>query len=290
MIPFVQQPSVQVGPVTIHAFGVIVATAVMVGLEAGRRRFRRVGLDVAMGERLAWYTIVGGFLGAHLFSVVLYFPDKVARDPLILLRVWEDISSFGGMIGGLAGFALFVRWRAPQLSTRERWAYLDVAAFVFAISLMIGRIACALAHDHPGEVTTFPLAISLASGDAQTFITNVYRDAGRLHELPAGPALGAYGFHDLGWYEFLYLAAIVVPVMLWLDRRSRAPGFFLGTFLGLYLPVRFTLDFLRVHDARYAGLTPAQWAALVGCLALPVLWIRVRRRSAGAGPEAQPAR
>ena len=281
MIPYFEQPSLTIGPITIHAFGAIVAAAVYTGLAIGARRFTRLGLDHAIGERLAWWAVVGGFLGAHLFSVLLYFPAKVAENPLILLKLWEDISSFGSILGGLFGIWLFFRLRARDVNAGARWAYLDVAAFVFPMSLMIGRIACSLAHDHPGTLTTFPLAVSLEGAEAREYITRIYADAGRLAELPPPTALAALGFHDLGWYEFLFLAAVVVPAALWLDRRPRPPGFFLATFVVLYMPVRFLLDFLRVADARYVGLTPAQWAALVALALLPVLLARVRSRVRG---------
>ena len=60
MIPFIEQPSVQFGPVTIAAFGVIVASGVALGLALGRRRFEHHGLDVALGDRMAWWALVGG--------------------------------------------------------------------------------------------------------------------------------------------------------------------------------------------------------------------------------------
>lgn len=193
MVPYFEQPSVRIGPLTIHPFGVILAAAVLAGL-----------------------------------------------------------------------------------------VYLDVVAFVFPIALMVGRLACTVAHDHPGAITSFPLAVSLESAEAQEYITGVYADAGRLAELPAAPALARLGFHDLGWYEFLYLAVIVVPAVLFLDRRPRRPGFFLAAFFALYLPVRFLLDFLRVADARFAGLTPAQWLALAALLVSPLIVARNRRHPASA--------
>lgn len=86
-------------------------------------------------------------------------------------------------------------------------------------------------------------------------------------------------FHDLGLYEFLYLALFVVPMMLWLDRRPRRAGFFfVVSFVGLYVPVRFLLDFLRVGDVRYGPFTPAQWVAVASLALLPVLIARVRRQ------------
>lgn len=271
MIPYLEQPSLDLGPLSVHAFGIIVAAAVLVGLGLGRRRFTLLGLDGALGERLAWWVVVGGFLGAHLFSVLFYFPHELAANPLLLFKVWEDISSFGGILGGVAGLWLFLRLKATGLNAGTRWAYLNAVAFVFPFALAVGRIACSLAHDHPGTVTSFPLAVSLESPEAQAYIAGVYRAAGRLGELPPPTVLTHLGFHDLGWYEFLYLSVVVVPLFLILDRKPRPAGFYVVAFMLLYLPVRLALDFLRVGDARYAGLTPAQVVGGLALLGLPLV-------------------
>lgn len=285
MIPYVEQPVLHLGPVTLALFGVIVATSVTVGVHLSARRFRALGLDAVFGERMGWWVVVGGFLGAHLFAVLLYFPEKVAANPLVLFKLWEDISSFGGMLGGALALWLFLH-RVPSGTTGvdgpTRWAYADVVAYVFPVSLMIGRLACALAHDHPGTVTSFPLAISLATHSAQAFIEQVYSGAGRSAELPSPETLSRLGFHDLGWYEFLYLALVVMPAVFVVarhesQRQTHRPGTYLLVFLALYLPVRFALDFLRASDVRYSGLTPAQWTALIGLGTLPLLWARIRR-------------
>ena len=52
-LPYFEQPRIHVGPVTIAAFGIIVAASVMVGLTVGSRRFHTLGLDVALGDALA---------------------------------------------------------------------------------------------------------------------------------------------------------------------------------------------------------------------------------------------
>lgn len=280
MIPYFEQPSISLGPITVAAFGVIVSGAVLTGLEIGRRRFRRLGLDPLHGEGMAWYAIIGGFLGAHLFSVLLYFPEKVVANPLLLFKVWEDISSFGSILGGLLAIWLYFRIKAPQVSAATRRIYLDVVAFTFPFSLAIGRMACSLVHDHPGSITSFPLAVSLKTSPARDYITSIYRGAGRAAELPPADVMSRLGFHDLGWYEFLYLSLVVVPIVRVLDRRRKAErpaGMFVAVFILLYMPVRFALDFLRVGDARYAGLTPAQWVALALLSAMPVVWFRWRQ-------------
>jgi phosphatidylglycerol:prolipoprotein diacylglycerol transferase len=267
MLPFFEQPVWHLGPLTIHAFGIAVAAGFWLAASMVERRFVRASLDPAIGHRLGGWMLVSGIVGAHLLSVVLYFPDRLRTDPWLLVRIWEDVSSFGGMVGGIVGALLFFTIRAPQLSARNRLEYLDAVAFVFPVGLALGRLGCALAHDHPGAVTTFPLAISLRSAAAQAYIQDVYSAAGQA--LPSGASV--LGFHDLGLYECLFLVLVVIPVFNVWNRRRREPGFYLVAFALLYLPVRFALDWLRVADARYLRLTPAQWVGAATLAALPLI-------------------
>jgi len=279
MIPYFPQPEVHLfGPVTIHAFGAIVALAVIVGWQRIVARTRAKSLDPELVQDLLSYVVLSGFVIAHLYSVLAYFPREAMKNPLLLLKFWEDISSFGGFAGGLLGVWLFFRFKARDIDATTRLRYLDVIAYVFPFAWAIGRVACTVAHDHPGTVTSFPLGISLKSQEAQAYIAFFYREAGRLAELPPSPVLAKMAFHDLGWYEFLYMACLMVPAFLALGRKPRPPGFFLIAFLLLYVPVRFFLDFLRISDVRYFGLTPGQYAGIAVFLAALFFMVRIGRR------------
>lgn len=279
MIPYFPQPEFHLfGPITVHAFGAIVAVALIVGWRMAVARSRTKGLDPEIFEDLLLYVILSGFVVAHLYSVIAYFPREAMDNPLLLLKIWEDISSFGGFAGGLLGLWIFFRFKARHVDAATRLRYLDVIAYVFPFAWAIGRIACTSAHDHPGTVTTFPLGISLKSPEAQAYIAFFYQGAGRLAELPPPTELAKMAFHDLGWYEFLYMVCLMVPAFLVLDRKPRPPAFFLIAFPLLYVPARFFLDFLRIGDARYFGLTPAQYAGIAVFLAAVYLMIRNARR------------
>ncbi len=279
MIPYFPQPEYHLfGPVTFHAFGAIVALSLTVGWRMAVARSRANGLDPEIYEDLLLYVVLSGFVVAHLYSVFAYFPREAMEDPILLLKVWEDISSFGGFAGGLLGLWLFFRFKARDVDAATRLRYLDVIAYVFPFAWAIGRMACTVAHDHPGAVTTFPLGISLESPEAQAYIASFYREAGRLAELPPRADLAKMAFHDLGWYEFLYMSCIMVPAFLVLDRKPRPPAFFLIAFLLLYVPARFFLDFLRIGDVRYNGLTPGQYAGIAAFLAAVFLMVRIARR------------
>ena len=71
---------------------------------------------------------------------------------------------------------------------------------------------------------------------------------------------GAVGYvrHDLGLYLSLIGFATGL-IFLWLNRKQRQPGFWLGTYMIIEGITRFCLDFLRIVDARYFGLTPTQY-------------------------------
>ncbi len=281
MIPYFPQPKYHLfGPVTIHAFGALVAAAVIAGWKLVVTRCRKKGLDVATCEDLLIYVFVSGFVMAHLYSVFAYFPDQIRTDPLILLKIWENISSFGGIVGGVFGLWLFFRLRGRTVSGTQRLGYLDAVAYAFPFAWAIGRLGCTVAHDHPGLVTSFPLAVSLKSAEARAYIASVYQGAGRLAELPPMAELRNLGFHDLGWYEFLYTTLVIVPVFLLLDRSPRKNGFYVAAFPLLYVPARFALDFLRLSDVRYYGLTPGQYAAAVVFLCA-LVWALVLHRNAG---------
>lgn len=268
MIPYFPQPGFHLfGPVTVHAFGAIVAVAVLTGWRMSVARARTKGLDTELFQDLLVYVVLSGFVVAHLYSVLAYFPREAMEDPLLLLKFWEDISSFGGFAGGLLGLWLFFRFKARDADASARLRYLDVIAYVFPFAWAIGRVACTAAHDHPGTVTMFPLGISLKSPEAQAYIAFFYREAGRSADLPQPAALAKMAFHDLGWYEFLYMSCLMVPAFLALDRKPRPPGFFVIAFPLLYVPARFFLDFLRIGDARYFGLTPGQYAGIAVFLA-----------------------
>lgn len=278
MIPYFEQPTLPLGPVTLHAFGALAGAAILAGSALTVARCRRTGLDPDAGADLAIYAIVAGFVAAHLYATLAYFPRDVLANPLLLFKIWENISSFGGFVGGIFGIWLFFRLRAPGLAAAEKWRYVDAVAFALPFAWTIGRLGCTVAHDHPGTVTTFPLGVSLATPAAQAYIASYYGAAGRLAELPPAEQLARTGFHDLGWYEFLYTLFVVVPAFLVLDRKARRPGFYALAFLSLYIPARFALDFLRIADARYLGLTPAQHAG-IAVLAAAAVAARLRPRA-----------
>jgi phosphatidylglycerol:prolipoprotein diacylglycerol transferase len=256
VLPYFQQPSLSLGPITIHAFGVLVAMAMLVGMRMVRRRAAADGLDPLLADRLVTWTLLGGFAGAHLVDRLIYYPAETMAEPIRLLKFWEGLSSFGGFLGAIVGAVLFFRRNSDQ----PRWPYLDAVAWGFPFGWIFGRLGCFVAFDHPGDPTTFFLG--------QRYSDNIVR-------------------HNLGLEEALYTVVIAGLFYLLGRKARRPPGFYVGLLPLVYAPVRFLFDFLRIRDVRYGGLTPGQWGAFA-VMGLGA-FILVRAQKKGEA-EASPAR
>lgn len=236
MIPYVAIPMLHLGPLTLSIFGVLVATGVLLGTRLSWRFGRARNVDRRRLERLTTWTVVVGLACAHWVSVLGYYPDRVAADPWVLLRFFDGISSVGGFLGGVVAFAWLTRNDADRGSVADSLTYGLVAGFT------LGRLGCALVHDHPGALV----------------------DPG--HPLAVGPWPDGRVRLDLGLIEFIGMCGLSALTYV---SRWRRPWRLTLTVAGVYAVGRFCLDFLRADDLRHFGLTTAQWATGVlalGCL------------------------
>ena len=244
----------------VEVFAVLVTLGVVLGVSVTLWRARRAGVPISVIVDAIAHVVITGFIVSRVFDALVYFPDQVAADPLYLVRPRSGLSSFGGFLGALVGGWIWKLRRNQSILVVP-----DHIAFGFPLGFGVGRVGCFLVHDHPGTVTSFPLAVADYHVGKPPFLPR----------------------HDLGLYEALFCTALVL-LFFALGRRPRRPGLYLGLLPALYAPVRFFLDFLRETprtggDVRYLGLTPGQYGAVVlACLGIGTL-IHIYRRP-GAGP------
>lgn len=253
MIPYVEHPILQIGSYPLQAFRVLALLAIAVEYLIVVRRAPRHGFTSEQASSLVAWAVVLGLVSAHVFDVLAYYPERLRDDPLELLRVWGSLSSWGGMVGGLAGLGL-VAWRRG-LGAAGVLRFFDLCIYALPFTLMVGRFGCALQHDHLGLASSHFLAVNF----------------------PTGPRF------DLGMLEFLYLIPVSLLFFL-LGRQPRPLGFFSGLFFALYGPARFAMDALRNEDARYLGWTPAQYLCVAATLAGAALVLWSLRRASSVPP------
>jgi phosphatidylglycerol---prolipoprotein diacylglyceryl transferase len=239
VIPYFQLPSLRLGPFTLQVFGLFAAAGVYLAARLSARAASRGGLDTRPLLDFAVWGVGAGVVGGHLVHLFLYHPEEL-QDPARIFKVWEGLSSFGGLLGAV--IAAFVFFRRLGVRFHD---YGDAFALGVAPGWGVARLGCFSIHDHPGVVTHFPLAVKnwppLAMKDWPAHATR----------------------HDLGLYDALALYAIA-GLLYFLARRRILQERLLAVLALLYGVCRFLLDFLRASnidyaDARYFGLTPAQY-------------------------------
>jgi phosphatidylglycerol:prolipoprotein diacylglycerol transferase len=254
VIPWFELPSVSLGPVTIQSFGVLSALGILSATWLAQRAARQLGRDPQVVLDFAVVGVLAGVVGGHLVHLFFYHPEELA-DPWRIFRVWEGLSSMGGLLGAVAAAVVWFRMKRIRLED-----YGDAFALGMAPGWGVARVGCFSVHDHPGVKTDFFLAV----------------------RFPDGPR------HDLGLYEAVLLFAL--GAVLWaLHRRGKLRGRLLALLAVGYGAGRFLLDFLRARDvpyadARHLGLTFAQYTG-VALVAWGIARLaRAPRDFASAGP------
>lgn len=261
VIPYTTFPTIELGPIHLRTFGVMVGLGVLLGAWiAGRYVEERGNIPREVTYRMATRLVIAGVIGARITWDLSHWEE--IDSPLDLIAVWQGGLQFsGGFLGAIVFGIPFFR----QFSRRARWISLDGFAYGLSIGLAIGRIGCYSVGEHFGSLSNFALAVRFDGGSV------------REPELGDVRLLPGMTFHNTALYELLYLLVLFLGLSVLIRRRAR-PGTIMGVFCLYYGTARFLSDFLRVNDEQVLGLTGAQY--LMGSIALASLWIlfRVRRQ------------
>ena len=199
------QPELELGPITLQTFGLMLGVAfVVAGLIAGRF-LKELGKPVDWAYEMVFAALVGGIVGARLWWVVDNW-SEASDDVLGSLFSGSGLVWYGGALGGAAAVLLWA-WRRNFLTLQM----LDVASVPLAAGYAIGRIGCQLAGDGDyGIPWDGPWAMAYPNGTVPT--------TEEVHPTPV--------------YETLAMG--LVAVLLWRWRHRWRPG----TLFGLYLDPR----------------------------------------------------
>ncbi len=248
---------VQLGPLHIRVWGLMVGAGVAAGLFLAARLARRRGVDEHEIWTLGIVTLAAAILGSRiLWALQPAVIGKTLADPLQLIAFWRPgLTLIGGLVAGVGTGVWFVRRRRLPLG-----AVADVVAPGIGLGIGIGRLGCFLTGLHPGLPTGLPWGI-------------YYLDAFR---------------HPIPLYESL-LGFVLLAVGLVMLRRRLPSGVTALAVTLLYLAGRAGLDLLRAPSVPGAdprllsGVTLTQALALfLGPLGVGLLVARMLRPSRGS--------
>jgi len=244
-IPSPSSGDIDLGPVQIHAYGLmlllgIVAATWLTGRRwTGRWAFwRDLGGDLVFS--VAMWGVVGGIIGARLYHVVTSWNtvDDQWWEPF---AVWQGgLGIWGGILGGCLAGAVVVRRKGESIV-----AFMDAVAPGLLLAQAIGRWGNYFNQELFGKPTDLPWALE---------IDPINRPAG--YEADET-------FHPTFLYESLW-CLLGVGVLLLVDRRFKLkpPGLFC-LYVLWYTAGRFGMELLRIDPAHeIAGLRLNAWVSI----------------------------
>jgi phosphatidylglycerol:prolipoprotein diacylglycerol transferase len=251
-----------VGPFSIHLYGVMLAVAFWLGIELSMRLARRRGIDPVSIMDLGIIILVSSVIGARLLYVITHWAEY-RYDLLGIVRVWEGgLTFYGGLAAGVAfGIGYLKRQGLKVLEVT------DIVAPQIALGIALARVGCFLNGCCFGKESDLPWACTFPA-DSQ---------AGW------GPMAGK-AIHPTQVYSVI--ANLMIFLFLrWLLKRRRVEGTVFFTFLVAYGLWRFAVDFLRYYEANMyvispdTGITWNQVASVVIILVGTIMLARSRRRT-----------
>ncbi|HEA46887.1 MAG TPA: prolipoprotein diacylglyceryl transferase [bacterium] len=229
----------KIGHIAIHSYGVLIATAFLVGLWIANNEAKRKGIDSKLVSDFAIYAIIFGMLGARLGYVFFFdFAYFISR-PLQILAIWQGgLVLYGGIVGGLLAGIWFIKRRRLNF-----WKFADTFAPALILGQAIGRIGCFLSGDGYGLPTGLPWGVRFPEGSL------------------ASLRFGQVAVHPTQIYESLL--NLVIFAFLWrMRKRKTFDGFLFLLYLILYSTIRFFIEFLRA-DSLYIAGGPVRSAQLI---------------------------
>ncbi len=248
-------PYINLGPVHLGTFGLLLWLAAVAATLVLHRNFARHGVD---GDALnvVAMVVIAGVLGAKSWHELQNLADlryamrEIAApgwhhpmDVLVGFLHWfqAGFAWFGGMLAGIAMLLYQGRVAKTGHGRVGPVRMLDLATPAAAIGYGVGRIGCLTSGDGDyGIPTTLPWGVHMRP-DALVPTPNLVQPT---------PV-----------YELLF--SIALAWLLWrLGGRSRPVGWLTGLYLVLSGMGRFLVEFVRINPRLYWGMSNAQVAAL----------------------------
>jgi prolipoprotein diacylglyceryl transferase len=274
-IPSPSSGTVELGPVTVHMYGLTLLVAIVVCTYVAGRRWVNRGGDWDLIFRCAVWGVAAGIVGARIYHVITSWnevPDTW----------WGPFAIWRGGLGVWGGIALgcLVGGMVAKRAGADVWLLADCVAPGLLLAQGIGRLGNWWNQELYGKPTNLPWGLE---------IDPINRPVDHL-DSPT--------FHPTFLYEMIWDFAAAAILVFLIERRlrPRPPGVF-AAYIALYCVGRFGEELLRIDPAHHiAGLRLNAWVSLFGIVAGVTWYVLSQRRSrtspprAGRGRRAKPQR
>ncbi|MBD2127981.1 prolipoprotein diacylglyceryl transferase [Microcoleus sp. ZQ-A2] len=254
---------VQLGPIAIRWYGLLIASAVLIGVTLSQYLAKRRNVDPNLVGDLAICLVIAAIPSARLYYVLFEW-EQYAQNPLQAFAIWKGgIAIHGAILGGIVAAIIFARIQKISV-----WLLADLVVPSLILGQAIGRWGNFFNSEAFGRPTDLPWKLYIPPQQRPLeFINYDY-------------------FHPTFLYESLWnLMVFAILMTLFFRDLKRKPHLKVGTLALVYMVAyslgRFWIEGLRTDSLMIGPLRMAQIISLVeitlGLLGLA--WLYLRRRS-----------
>jgi phosphatidylglycerol:prolipoprotein diacylglycerol transferase len=251
----VHEIAFHIGSLSVHWYGILVASGFMAGYWTAQRRGLRDGLPPEAVADVVFWLFFGGIVGARVLYVITFWREEFAEEPLS--KIFTTRSGFvfyGGLIGAtLCGIA-FALWKKLPV-----WKLSDALAPSVALGHALGRLGCFMTGCCHGRACDLPWAV----------------------HFPEDHPTHGVGVHPTQLYES-GLNFALYGALAWFYRRKKFDGQVFAVYLMAYAPIRALVENFRgdYAPAKFVGpLSPGQFVSIGIFVAGATLYFILRQRT-----------
>jgi phosphatidylglycerol---prolipoprotein diacylglyceryl transferase len=245
------------GPLTIRWYGLLIASAVLIGVTLSQYLAKRRGVNPDLLGDLAIWLVLGAIPCARLYYVLFEW-ENYAQHPEEIIAIWKGgIAIHGAILGGVVASLIFAR-----LNRISFWQLADLVAPSLILGQAIGRWGNFFNSEAFGRPTDLPWKL---------YIPAVRR--------PPGYTQFEY-FHPTFLYESLWNLGVFILLLTLFHRGLRGkPRLKVGTLILVYMVTysigRFWIEGLRTDSLMLGPLRIAQIVSLteIALGVLGLLWL-----------------
>ena len=262
-IPSPSQSYLEIGPLSLRAYGLMIALGVIAAIWLSQVRWEARGGNRDDINSLAVWCVPAGFIGSRVYHVFTDWRfDEGWAEPF---KLWEGgLGIPGGMAAGvLVGVWIIHRrfWDRPNM--------VDAIVPGLPLAQAIGRWGNWFNQELFGGPSDLPWALEI---DEKYAAARGYTDVET--------------FHPTFLYESLWNFGLVL-FLIWVDKTKKLrAGALLAVYVLGYLTVRLWLETVRVdHATEIAGVRVNIWMSIIG-MVIAAGWLLLRGRRPETDAEA----
>ncbi len=253
-IPSPPSNGITIGSFELHFYGLLIAIAVLVAAWFAQRRWVKLGGFAGTMVPIAFWAVVGGLVGARLYSVATSWQQDTGGNAVQIFEIWNGgLGIWGGVGGGVLG-----GWLAARRMHVPLPPLLDVVAPAIPVGQAIGRWGNYFNQELFGLPSKLPWAVRITN---QAQLGNIYPPKYRPPMVDGVYLPGT--FQPTFLYECIW-DLVTVGLVLLIERKVKLRrGYLFAAYAAIYTFGRFFTEYLRIDPShRYLGLRLNDWTSI----------------------------